>query len=154
MFRPAYRGEAFDPITQESFREKFGLEPPQFVDVLALMGDTSDNVPGVPGIGEKTAVKLIQAYDDLENLLEHVDEIKGKRAREGLELHREDAELSKRLVTIKTDLDVGVDWTALRRDQADLVAIRHLFSELEFGTLLSRVAKLVDGRCGRSERRW
>src|SRR5690606_40227334 len=77
IFRPAHRGEEFDPITPDTFREKYGLEPEQFIDVLALMGDASDNVPGVPGIGEKTAAQLIQSYGSVENLLEHVDEVKG-----------------------------------------------------------------------------
>ena len=142
IFRPAYRGETFDPITVETFREKYGVEPKQFIDILALMGDASDNVPGVPGIGEKTAMKLIQQYGSVENLLEHVDEVKGKRAREGLMHHADDALLSKRLVTIKTDVDVGLDWRALHMEQPNLARIRALFRELEFNTLLSRVEKL------------
>ncbi len=148
IFRPAYRGETFDPITVETFREKYGVEPKQFIDILALMGDASDNVPGVPGIGEKTAMKLIQQYGSVENLLEHVDEVKGKRAREGLMHHADDALLSKRLVTIKTDVDVGLDWRALHMEQPNLARIRALFRELEFNTLLSRVEKLFGGAPG------
>ncbi|WP_457653773.1 DNA polymerase I [Rhodocaloribacter sp.] len=148
IFRPAYRGETFDPITVETFREKYGVEPKQFIDILALMGDASDNVPGVPGIGEKTAMKLIRQYGTVENLLEHVDEVKGKRAREGLMNHAEDALLSKRLVTIKTDVDVGLDWRALHMEQPNLARIRALFRELEFNTLLSRVEKLFGGEKG------
>ncbi|WP_456425115.1 DNA polymerase I [Rhodocaloribacter sp.] len=148
IFRPAYRGETFDPITVETFREKYGVEPERFIDILALMGDASDNVPGVPGIGEKTAMKLIQQYGSVENLLEHVDEVKGKRAREGLMHHAEDALLSKRLVTIKTDVDVGLDWRALHMEQPNLARLRALFRELEFNTLLSRVEKLFGGAPG------
>jgi DNA polymerase I len=71
MLRPAYKGEAFDLETEATFREKYdGLEPARFVDVLALMGDSSDNVPGVPGIGEKTAIKLLKEYGTVEELLE------------------------------------------------------------------------------------
>ncbi len=148
IYRPAYRGESFDLITLASFREKYGVEPKQFIDILALMGDASDNVPGVPGIGEKTAVKLIQQYGSVENLLEHVDEVKGKRAREGLMNHAEDALLSKRLVTIKTDVDVGLDWHALHMSKPNLPRLRALFRELEFNTLLSRVEKLFGGTAG------
>ena len=138
MYRPAYRGEEFDPITIDSFREKFGLEPLQFIEVLALMGDSSDNVPGVHGIGEKTAIKLVQQYGTVENLLEHVDEVKGKRAREGLQLHRQDAILSKKLVTIKTDVDVDFDWHTFKRAHPDMPALVSLFSELEFNTLYQK----------------
>jgi DNA polymerase-1 len=119
IFKPAYRGESFDPITEESFRDKFGLEPGQFIDVLALMGDASDNVPGVPGIGEKTAVKLVTEYGSVEELLAHAEDVKGKRAREGLLSHRDAAVLSKKLVTIKTDVDISVDWHTLRRSSPD-----------------------------------
>ncbi len=143
MFKPAYRGESFDPITSASFREKYGLEPPQFVDVLALMGDTSDNVPGVPGIGEKTAVKLVGEYGSVEELLEHADEVKGKRAREGLTQHRDDALLSKQLVRIKTDVDISIDWHALKRDRPNIAAISHLFGQLEFGSLFDRLKKVI-----------
>ncbi len=139
IFRPAHRGEEFDPITAESFRDKYDLEPAQFIDMLALMGDTSDNVPGVPGIGEKTAMKLLQEYGSVESLLEHVGEIKGKRAREGLLEHHDAALLSKRLVAIKTDVEVDLDWLACKRATPDRDLLMSLFSELEFSTLFKRV---------------
>lgn len=138
IFRPAHRGEDFDPITAESFREKYELEPKQFIDMLALMGDTSDNVPGVPGIGEKTAMKLLKEYGSVETLLEHAADIKGKRAREGLLEHRDDALLSKKLVTIKTDCEVNLDWHAFKRATPDRDKLLSLFSELEFSTLFKR----------------
>ena len=137
--RPAHRGEEFDPITAETFFEKYGLEPEQFIDMLALMGDASDNVPGVPGIGEKTAMKLLQDYGTVENLLTHAGEVSGKRAREGLLAHKSDALLSKQLATIKTDLDVPVDWHRFRRSAPDVRQLTALFTELEFGSLLNRV---------------
>lgn len=139
IFRPAHRGEEFDPITAETFREKYELEPTQFIDMLALMGDTSDNIPGVPGIGEKTAMKLLQEYGSVEALLEHAEDIKGKRAREGLLEHRDAALLSKRLVAIKTDVDVDLDWRACNRSTPDNDKLLSLFSELEFSTLFKRV---------------
>src|SRR5690606_1289141 len=138
MFRPAYKGEAFDLETDETFRERYGVEPRQFIDILALLGDSSDNVPGVPGIGEKTAPQLIQEYGSIENLLEHAEEIKSKRVREGLLNHREAALLSKQLVTIDTDVPLDVDWHTLRRTPPDLDALSALFEELEFGHRLRR----------------
>jgi DNA polymerase-1 len=143
MYRPAYRGDSFDPVTLESFRERFGLEPVSFIDVLALMGDASDNVPGVPGIGEKTAVQLIQEYGSVENLLEHAADLPGKRAREGLFARADDARLSKQLVTIRTDLDVPLDWHDFRRARPDLARLRRIFADLEFNTLADRAVRLL-----------
>ena len=139
QFRPAYRGEEFDPITLESFREKYGVEPLQFIDILALMGDASDNVPGVPGIGKKTAPDLIQKYGSIENLLEHAEELSGKRVREGLMENRQAALLSKELVTIKTNVDVDLDWKKCLRRQPDRVAMESIFRDLEFDSLLQRI---------------
>ena len=139
IFRPAHRGEDFDPITAESFREKHGVDPIQFIDMLALMGDTSDNVPGVPGIGPKTAARLIAEYGSVENVLDHAEEIKGKKAREGLLNHPDDARLSKKLVTIKIDLDVDLDWDLFKRDAPDLRKLLGLFRELEFRALIRRL---------------
>lgn len=138
IYRPASRGEVFDPITVESFRAKFGVEPERFIDILALMGDASDNVPGVPGIGEKTAAQLIQQYDTVENLLEHVEDVKGKKAREGLLSHRDDALLSKQLVTIVTDLPVDLDWHQFQRTQPNMALLEQVFEALEFKTLLDQ----------------
>ena len=146
IYRPAHRGEEFDPITEDTFREKFGLDPEQFIDILALMGDSSDNVPGVPGIGEKTAVKLLQEYGSVENLLNHVDEVKGKKAREGLQQHRDDALLSKDLVTIRTNLELAVDWDACRRVRPNEEALTAIFQELEFQSLLRRIQEQENRR--------
>jgi DNA polymerase-1 len=143
MFRPAFRGDAFNPTTEDSFREKYGLEPIQFIDVLALMGDASDNVPGVPGIGEKTAIKLVQEYGPVENILEHAAEVKGKRAREGLTDHADSALLSKKLVTILTDVPVTVDWKDFKRSDADLQRIKQLLTDFEFTTLTARTLKVL-----------
>jgi DNA polymerase I len=146
MFRPAYKGESFDLETDDTFRERYGVEPRQFVDILALLGDTSDNVPGVPGIGEKTAPQLIQEYGSVENLLAHAEEVKSKRVREGLLEHREAALLSKKLVTIETNVPLDVDWHTLRRTPPDLDAIHRLFDDLEFGgRLRSRVEAYAKG---------
>ena len=115
--------------------EDFGLPPEKVVDVLALMGDSIDNVPGVPGIGEKGAKSLIQEHGSLEALLENADRISRKAYREGLQQHREQALLSKELVTIHCDLPVPLDPEALRLDPADVDALRQLYTELEFFSL-------------------
>lgn len=143
QFRPAYRGESFDPVTVDSFREKYELEPSQFIDILALMGDAADNVPGVPGIGEKTALKLIHEYASVEALLENAENVKGKKAREGLLGHADAALLSKRLVTIETGLDVELNWKKLHRANPNAAVIRRVFKELEFSTLATRTERIL-----------
>ncbi|MEM6336939.1 MAG: DNA polymerase I, partial [Bacteroidota bacterium] len=146
IMRPSYKGESFEVMTDETFREKYGgLEPEQFIDMLALMGDSADNVPGVPGIGEKTAMKLLKQYDSVENLLEHAGEVTGKRAKEGLANHREDALMSKKLVTIMTDLELDVEWHTLRRTDPHLNRLQELFRELEFRSMSRRVTELLEG---------
>ncbi|ARA91719.1 DNA polymerase I [Rhodothermaceae bacterium RA] len=137
IFRPSYRGEDFDPITAERFREKYGLEPRQFIDVLALWGDSSDNVPGVPLIGEKTAVKLLQTYPSLEDLIAHADEIGGKRG-QNLKDYAEQARISKQLVTIKTDVDIDLDWHTLHRANPDFQRLTALFEAFEFRRLAQK----------------
>ncbi len=139
IFRPSRRNEGFDPVTEDTFQEKYGLPPIRFIDLLALMGDASDNVPGVPGIGEKTALKLIQQYGSLENLLENAEHVKGKRAREGLLAHRDKALLSKKLVTIKTDVPLDVTPAQLVRATPNREALLALFNELQFNRLYRKV---------------
>lgn len=143
QFRPAYRGESFDPITEDSFREKYGVEPIQFIDILALMGDSADNVPGVTGIGEKTAMKLIAEYGSVEKLIEHADDLKGKRAREGMQNEADMAILSKKLVTIKTDVPLNLGWDDFLCKAPDLQQIRKLFDNLEFNRLYERVSRIL-----------
>jgi DNA polymerase I len=113
----------------------FGVPPERVVDVLALMGDAVDNVPGVPGIGDKGAKQLVREYGSLEQLLLRAAEIPRKAYREGLQQHREAALLSKELVTLHTDLPVPFDAEALRCDPPDTEALLALFSELEFFSL-------------------
>jgi len=143
IYKPAKGDQDFEILTGETFRDQYELDPAQFIDMLALMGDDSDNVPGVYGIGEKTAQKLLREYHSVENLIDHADDLSGKRAREGMQEHAEEAELSKRLVRIRTDLDVGLDWHQLRRRDPDEDALRALFRELEFESLLDRMD--IDG---------
>jgi DNA polymerase-1 len=139
IYKPAKGDQDFEIKTGETFREEYGLDPVQFVDMLALMGDSSDNVPGVYGIGEKTAQKLLREYHSVENLIDHADDLSGKRAREGMQEHADDARLSKRLVRIRTDLDVGLDWHDLRRQEPNEKKLNALFQELEFESLADRL---------------
>ncbi len=119
--------------------ERLGIPPEHVVDYLALVGDSSDNVPGVKGIGDKTARALIESYGDLESILAHAAEVKGKRAREGLLSQAEEARLSKQLVTIQLDVPVALDLAALRVETPDSDALARLYTELEFTSLLSKL---------------
>jgi DNA polymerase-1 len=126
----------YERLTPEGVRSKFGVPPRQVADVLALMGDSIDNIPGVPGIGEKGASKLVSEYGSLESLLEHAHELRNKRQREALEQHGEGARLSKELVTIVTDLDLDVALEDLRYRGPDRESARSLFEELEFTSIV------------------
>jgi DNA polymerase I len=116
--------------------ERLGVPPERVVDYLGLIGDSSDNVPGVPGIGPKTAIQLIEQFGPLEEIVQRAAEISGKRPREALLANPEQALLSKRLVTIGTDLPIELDLDALRRQEADRERLRQLFLALEFHSLV------------------
>jgi DNA polymerase I len=131
-------------VTEANASERLGVPPRQVTDWLALVGDASDNVPGVRGIGEKGAVQLLTEYGDLETLLARAAEVPGKRAREALLTHAEDARLSKRLVTIMTDVPVELDLDALEAHVPDVASLARVFNELEFHSLLPRLEK-IDG---------
>ncbi|NBC85317.1 MAG: DNA polymerase I [Bacteroidetes bacterium] len=137
IYKPARGDQDFEIITDNDFREEYGLDPAQFVDMLALWGDSSDNVPGVPNIGEKTSMKYLKKYHDVEGCIEHAEEIGGKRG-QNLVDHADDARMSKELVRIKTDLDVALDWHTLLAAEPDMDEIKVLFSDLEFESLLDR----------------
>ena len=127
-------------VDESNASERLGVPPRQVVDYLALVGDSSDNVPGVKGIGEKTAVELLGRYPDLETVLAHAAEITGKRAREALLAQGDAARLSKDLVTIRRDVPVVLDLDALRLKPLDGPRLTELFTELEFRSLISKVA--------------
>ncbi len=143
IYKPSRGDKDFEIITDDDFREEYGLDPIQFIDMLALWGDTSDNVPGVPNIGEKTSMKYLKDYYDVEEVIQNADEIGGKRG-ENLKEYAEEARMSKRLVRIRTDLDVGMDWHQLRRSEPDEQSLRSLFRELEFDSFIDRL-DLVGG---------
>jgi DNA polymerase-1 len=127
-------------VDESNASERLGVPPRQVIDYLALVGDSSDNVPGVKGIGEKTAVELLSKYPDLEAILSHAAEIPGKRAREALLAHTNEARLSRDLVTIRHDVPVTLDLDALRVKPFDGPRLTDLFTELEFRTLIAKVA--------------
>ena len=122
--------------------ERLGVPPTQVVDFLALVGDTSDNIPGVKGVGDKTAQQLLQAYGDLETILAKAPEIPGKRPREALLANAANARLSRQLVTLKRDVPVELDLEQLRVRPPDTETLAALFTELEFRTLVPKLDTL------------
>src|SRR5215472_7166887 len=122
----------------DQVRQRYGLEPIQLIDYKALRGDTSDNVPGVPGVGEKTASKLIQNFGSVEALLERLDELPEGRVKNALVEHADSIRLGKRIVTIVRDVPVQIDLDRSRWTRYDADALRELFDRLEFRALLSR----------------
>ncbi len=131
-------------LDEKGVEELFGVPPERVRDVLALMGDTSDNVPGVPGIGEVGARKLVQQYGSLEAILEHAGEVTAKKTRETLLGNREQALMSHGLVTLDTNLPLDLDPTALELEPADLEKLRALYSELEFHSLVAELESPVE----------
>jgi DNA polymerase-1 len=119
-------------VSIENATDRLGVPPERVTDYLALVGDSSDNVPGVRGIGDKTATELVNQYGDLESILAHAAEITKKRPREALLEHADNARLSKELVTIRDNLDVVLDLDALKARDADHDKLRDLYVELEF----------------------
>ena len=123
----------------ENASERLGIPPDRVTDYLALVGDSSDNVPGVRGIGDKTACELVRQYGDLESILAHASEIPKKRPREALLEFAENARLSKELVTIRNDLPLSLDLEAMKLQEPDSNRLRELYVELEFHTLVKTI---------------
>ena len=141
MYRPKYGDKEFEVMGVEEVKAKFDIQSPsQVIDMLGLMGDTADNIPGCPGVGEKTAQKLIAQFDSIENLLAHTDQLKGA-IRTKVETNREQITFSKFLATIKIDVPITLDMEALKREAPDEEALRKIFEEMEFRTLMERVLK-------------
>ncbi len=131
-------GVAAEWVDQSNASERMGVRPGQVVDYLALIGDTSDNVPGAPGVGPKTAIKLLERFGSVEEMIEASGQVSGKRAREAFEEHADQILLSKELVTIKTELPVDLDLEAWKVVDPDVPRLRELFAELEFRSLIER----------------
>ena len=137
MYRPRHGG-GYEILGEKEVGEKYGIPTPaQVIDLLALMGDSADNFPGCPGVGEKTAAKLINQFGSIDNMLQHTDEIKGK-LREKVENAVEDIKMSKFLATIRTDVPMQLDLDELKVEQPDETKLRAIFEELEFKTLINK----------------
>ncbi len=130
-------------VDQTNASERLGVPPEQVVDFLALVGDTSDNIPGVKGVGDKTALQLLQTYGDLDTILARAPEIPGKRPREALLANAENARLSRQLVTLRRDVPVELDLEQLRVRPPDTENLAELFTELEFRTLIPKLSDLA-----------
>lgn len=140
MYRPKHSG-GFEVMGIEEVKAKFSIASTrQVIDMLGLMGDSSDNIPGCPGVGEKTAQKLIAEFGSIENLLEHTDQLKGA-LKTKVEANREMIIFSKFLATIKTDVPIKLNMDTLVREEPNEEELRKIFEELEFRTLISRVLK-------------
>ncbi|MDE6296653.1 MAG: DNA polymerase I, partial [Muribaculaceae bacterium] len=151
QYKPAYRGQDFELRGEEEVCLRYGIErPAQVIDLLALMGDKIDNIPGCPGVGEKTAVKLIAEFGSVENLIDNTDSLKGALKRK-VEENKEQILFSKFLATIRTDVPVNISPDELKRRPEDLEKITAIFRDLEFRTLLDRVNKRVQGAGAKSE---
>ena len=141
-------GVASEWVTEVNASEKFGIPPGQVADYLALIGDASDNVPGAPGIGPKTAVKLLREFGSLEAILQRTDEVKPPRAQASLRENEDQVRLSRRLVTIMTDLPVELDLERFQVREPDAARLRDIFVELGFRRLADRFAGEAEGRGG------
>ena len=137
MYRPQHGG-GYEIIGPEQINAKYGISrPSQVIDLLALMGDAADNFPGCPGVGEKTAVKLINEFGSVDELISHTDQLKGALKKK-VEEHVDDILLSKTLATIKTDVPVTLDLEKLEVTEPDESQLRKIFEELEFKTLADK----------------
>lgn len=138
-------------IDREGVIKKFGVPPEQVVQVLGLMGDTSDNIPGIKGVGEVTAAKLIQKFGSIDDLYKRIDEVDKPKMRENLITHKKDALMSEMLVTIKTDVPIDVNFHGLNRKEPDREALSKLFDELGFRTLRKKFAPGGETQTGETE---
>lgn len=127
-----------EEYTPEHIRDKYGLSPEQIIDMKGLMGDSSDNIPGVPGVGEKTAIKLLKEFTTLENLLERVEQVSGKKLQEKLIEFKAQAQMSKELATIERKAPVKVELTELEYEGFEREKVLGLFKELGFQSLLDK----------------
>ncbi|MCX6333951.1 MAG: DNA polymerase I [Bacteroidia bacterium] len=144
MFKPSRSGNESVKWGVEDIKREFSVnDPKQIIDILALMGDASDNIPGAPGVGPKTAVKLISEYGSVEELFKHTDKLKGK-LKEIIENNREKIELSKKLATIDINVPVILNEKELETEIPDPQKLKPLFEELEFRTVAARILSEID----------
>ncbi|MBO7481686.1 MAG: DNA polymerase I [Bacteroidales bacterium] len=139
MYKPPHSGNVPEVLGVKEVNEKFGIDNPiKVIDILALWGDKVDNIPGVPGIGEKTAANLIAKYGDIENIIKNISQLKGKQ-KESFENNIEQLRMSYKLATIKTDVPVEVSLDEMKLETPDFDALASVFDDLEFFTLKQRI---------------
>ena len=141
MYKPGRQGNEIEIVDIDGVKQKFGVPPEKVVDVLGLVGDTSDNVPGVPGVGEKTAIPLVQKYGTIENIYKNIRKIEQEGVRKKLEANKDKAIMSKGLVTIETDVPLNVDFHTLQAAEKDVPALVKFFEDLEFKSLVQSLKK-------------
>src|SRR5262249_3502998 len=127
----------------EAVRERYGVPPELITDLMGLRGDTSDNIPGVPGIGEKTATQLLQQFGDLEAVLGAVDEISGAKRKQNLVEHADDARMSKQLATLQYEIETGVDISEAMSSEPDRGALRDFMREFELRAVMERLEEAL-----------
>ncbi|HEY7950239.1 MAG TPA: DNA polymerase I, partial [Solirubrobacterales bacterium] len=127
----------------EAVVERYGVPPERITDLMGLRGDTSDNIPGVPGIGEKTATQLLQKFGDLEGVLAAVDEISGAKRKQNLVEHADDARMSKQLATLQYEIETGVDLGAAMGSEPDRGALREFMREFELRAVMERLEEAL-----------
>jgi DNA polymerase-1 len=145
----------FDLFDEAAMYEKYGFSPEQFIDFKGLMGDQSDNIPGIPGVGEKTALKLIQEFGSVANLIANTDQIASKSLRDKIEENAQLAIMSRRLATINTEVPIEIDFSEFKAEEPDYDALIELYIKLEFNSFLKklqpqRTAKSVEASSSNS----
>ncbi len=152
VFRPGKTGDTYEIIGIEGVKDKFGVRPDQVIDVLGLMGDQSDNIPGVKGVGEKTAIPLVQEYGSIQGIYDNLDKISKPALRAKLEEQRDMAMLSRELVTIDVHAPVEIDPHELRASPKNIPVLRELFAELEMKRHLQNLLDSQDDADGGTTR--
>ncbi len=132
-------------MTPGAVEERYGVPPRAYVDLAALRGDTSDNLPGVPGVGDKTAAKLVTRFGDVDGIYAHLDEVSGKKVPAMLAEHEEQVRTNRRIMRLRRDVEVAADLADLRLGEIDVAAVRELFGTLEFRALYDRFVADVLG---------
>lgn len=143
LYKPGKKGDEWEIIGVEGVKEKFGVSPDKVIDVLGLTGDKSDNVPGIPGVGEKTAIPLVQKHGSIENILRNIDDIPQQGLREKLKEYKDKVLLSKELVTIDTNVPLNIDVHRLKASRRNIPKLIRLFTELEFKSLLKKLKEIA-----------
>ena len=129
----------FELYDEAAMIEKYGFTPEQFIDYKGLMGDQSDNIPGIPGVGEKTALKLIQEYGSVANLIANVDQVTSKTLKEKIEDNAQLAIMSRRLATINTEVPIEINFEEFKAEEPDYDVLIDLYIKLEFNSFLKKL---------------